>query len=148
MRYWTYRIIDSRGMEAVEYTGTGIEKEKDARKTAVNDVQKALSCACEDMSALFPVTIVLRVHTDEMTTTLGEERYNKKEISGFGKEKDLSFGELLTLAKENYAKGGDVIYECWDQNFYDDYVKECGPVKRKDVKKLFSLLKEILKNNI
>jgi hypothetical protein len=139
MEYWTYRIKDSRGEEVIDYIGKDLKTEKEARLAAIGDVQTALKRACKDVEALFPVTMIMQFHEeDDMIVPLGAERYSKKEVSEFGKGEDLSLGELLTLAKENYNEGGDAVYECWDQNFYDDYVKECGPVRREDVKSLFS----------
>ena len=143
MEYWTYRIKDSRGEEVIDYIGKDLKTEKEARLAAIGDVQTALKRAHKSVGALFPVTMIVQLHKEDgMIVPLGIERYSKKEASEFGKGEDLSLGELLTLAKENYNEGGDAVYECWDQNFYDDYVKECGPVRRKDVKKLFSSLKD------
>ena len=30
------------------------------------------------------------------------------------------------MARENYAKGGDVVVECWEKYQFEDYVKMFG----------------------
>ena len=34
------------------------------------------------------------------------------------------------MARENYAKGGDVVVECWEKYQFEDYVKLFGSVTR------------------
>lgn len=40
----------------------------------------------------------------------------------------LTFAELMTLARENYNKGGDGYVECWDERTFAYFVKEFGPI--------------------
>ena len=34
------------------------------------------------------------------------------------------------MARENYAKGGDVMVECWEKYQFEDYVKLFGSVTK------------------
>ena len=34
------------------------------------------------------------------------------------------------MARENYAKGGDVVVECWEKYQFEDYVKLFGSVTK------------------
>ena len=34
------------------------------------------------------------------------------------------------MARENYAKGGDVVMECWEKYQFEDYVKLFGSVTK------------------
>ena len=140
MPYWTYTVKDSRKETVAENTST-FQCEKDARFSAVQDMKSLLASikkkdrAVEGIS--LPFFLTLTVHSPAFSSVMGTERYSAEEVTGYGKGKILSFGELLTIAKENYAKGGDTVYECWDQQTFDDYVKIAGPVRRRDVKGLF-----------
>ena len=88
-----------------------------------------------------PLTLTLTVCSGIASPlSVGDERYTEKEIAEYGQGDDLSFGELMSVAKDNYVRGGDAVYECWDQDIYDDYVKMFGPVKRKTVGRLFSTM--------
>ena len=49
----------------------------------------------------------------------------------------LTYDELMKLALENYSKGGDGIYECWDEQTYNDYVKEFGPITKTKARQMF-----------
>ena len=40
----------------------------------------------------------------------------------------MTYEELRAFAKENYTKGGDGVYECWDKEAFDDWVHEFGPI--------------------
>lgn len=57
--------------------------------------------------------------------------------------KALSYEELIKYAKEHYTKGGDGIYECWDQRTFDDYVKMFGPITKRIALGMFKLEREI-----
>lgn len=51
--------------------------------------------------------------------------------------KPLSYDEVIALAKEHYAKGGDGVYECWDRRVYDEYVSMFGPIYKSHLLKMF-----------
>ena len=53
------------------------------------------------------------------------------------KTKHLTYDELMALALENYSKGGDATYECWDQQTFDDYVQQFGPMTKTKALKMF-----------
>ena len=53
--------------------------------------------------------------------------------------KALSYEELIAFAKENYTKGGDGIYECWDERTYNDYVSEFGNITQTKAREMFRL---------
>ena len=55
----------------------------------------------------------------------------------------LTFEELWELAQKYYTKGGDSIVECWDKNTFNDYVKEFGPITKKDALAMFKRQKSI-----
>jgi len=52
-------------------------------------------------------------------------------------EKALTYEEFITLAKENYTKGGDVAVECWERYQFEDYVKLFGPVTKTKALQMF-----------
>ncbi len=49
----------------------------------------------------------------------------------------LTYDEFTALAQENYAKGGNVGVECWDEEIFDYYVKEFGPVTKTKALRMF-----------
>ena len=49
----------------------------------------------------------------------------------------LTYEELMALALENYSKGGDATYECWDQQTFNDYVNQFGPMTKTKALKMF-----------
>lgn len=145
MKYWTYIVKDQSGHVVAEYTDKDTKKEQDSRKNAVKVMQALISNRERELNPFHkadpPFTLVITVHTDTcQPLRMGAETYSEKEILEYGTGEDLSLGELLSLAKDNYAKGGDTVYECWDQRYYDDYVSMFGPVRRRDVGNLFRTL--------
>ena len=148
MKYWTYVITDADGKKVAEHAGKSYPKEQDARSAAAK-VMKALLVNNEKMlnpfhRAVPPFVLELTVRDDSdlaVSQSVGMERYSEKEVREYGTGEDLSLGELLSIAKDNYTKGGDTVYECWDQQFYDDYVGISGPVKRQDTDWLFSMFR-------
>ena len=46
--------------------------------------------------------------------------------------KYVTFDELMKLAMQHYNEGGDGIVECWDEDTFNRYVEEVGPMTRKD----------------
>ena len=55
------------------------------------------------------------------------------------KAKSLTYDELIEYARKHYNKGGDSVYECWDENTYNYYVKEFGPITKTGALKMFKL---------
>ena len=51
--------------------------------------------------------------------------------------KPLTYEELISLALEHYEKGGDGVYECWDESAFNEYVNLFGPIYKKDALKMF-----------
>ena len=144
MKYWNYIIADSNGEMVANYTGTIIKKEQEARKAAIEKMRTILmKLTRQDNPApeAPPFTLELTFHDNpSYSLPMGKERYTEKEIMEYGKGGLLSFGELMSLAKDNWSKGGDGIYECWDQRTFDDYIKEAGPISREDAFHLFALM--------
>lgn len=51
--------------------------------------------------------------------------------------KGLTYEELIQLALDNYEKGGDTVYECWDKQQYQGYVDQFGPLTKTRAMKIF-----------
>lgn len=51
----------------------------------------------------------------------------------------MTYEELIQFALENYTKGGDSVYECWDEQVFNEYVQEFGPITRKKALEMFDL---------
>ncbi len=49
----------------------------------------------------------------------------------------LSYEELIEYARQHYNKGGDGIFECWDQNTYNEYVSMFGPITKRKALQMF-----------
>lgn len=81
----------------------------------------------------------------ERTTDISEladrwiQGYFGKNARQVTKEFPITYREFLALALENYTKGGDTFYECWEEYQFDDYVKEFGPMTRSDALEMFRL---------
>lgn len=60
-------------------------------------------------------------------------------------KKALTYDELIDLAKKNYNKGGDGVFECWDERTFNEYVKEFGQLTKTSALKMFRLNYEIEK---
>ena len=57
--------------------------------------------------------------------------------------KPMTYEELMAFALENYTKGGDSTYECWDKKAFDEYVQEFGPMTKAKALAMFKLDLEI-----
>lgn len=53
----------------------------------------------------------------------------------------LTYEEFIALGKENYTKGGDVVYECWERYEFEEYVKMFGAMTEEKAMSLFRLYK-------
>lgn len=51
--------------------------------------------------------------------------------------KELTWKEFYKLALKNYENGGDGIVECWDENTFNEYVAEFGPITEKVARDMF-----------
>jgi hypothetical protein len=52
----------------------------------------------------------------------------------------MDYQELMALARTYYNKGGDVVYECWDEQTLRDFEKEFRrPMTKQDALNLFEL---------
>lgn len=51
----------------------------------------------------------------------------------------LTWAEFYDFALKNYANGGDVIVECWDENEFNEYVETFGPITYEIAKSIFNL---------
>ena len=52
----------------------------------------------------------------------------------------LSYEKFRALAKKCYMEGGDIVYECWDEAQFNEYVAENGPMTKAAALDLFSML--------
>ena len=43
----------------------------------------------------------------------------------------MSYKEFISYAKQNYSRGGDCVVECWDEQGFNEFCKEFGPMTRK-----------------
>ncbi len=51
--------------------------------------------------------------------------------------KALTYDELMAYARKHYNKGGDGVYECWDENTYNEYVEMFGPITKSKALAMF-----------
>lgn len=79
-----------------------------------------------------------KAHDDWMETAIDE--YEKNEPVAEDKEtaeQGLTFEELMNLAKKHYNNGGDGVVECWDENTYNTYIDQFGPITEKVAFQIF-----------
>ncbi len=58
-------------------------------------------------------------------------------------KKSLNWKEFYKLALRNYENGGDGIVECWDENTFNEYVKEFGPITEKVALDMFDTADQV-----
>ncbi|MGM9540140.1 hypothetical protein [Anaerovibrio sp.] len=51
--------------------------------------------------------------------------------------KYLTYEEFTNLAREWYRWGGATFYECWDENAFNEYVKEFGRISKTRALRMF-----------
>ena len=56
--------------------------------------------------------------------------------------KALTYEEFITLAKENYTKGGNVAVESWERYQFYEYVKMFGSVTKTKALRMFRQWRE------
>lgn len=49
----------------------------------------------------------------------------------------MSYEELMKFALEHYRNGGDGVYECWDEQTYNEYVSEYGQITKEIALEMF-----------
>lgn len=60
--------------------------------------------------------------------------------------KGLTYQELMEYAKKHYAKGGDTIFECWDEKTFNEYVQMFGEITKRKALSMFKLDYELRKD--
>ena len=60
--------------------------------------------------------------------------------------KPLTWKEFYKLALRNYENGGDGVVECWDENTFNEYVAEFGPITEKIAHEMFETAMDIYKD--
>ena len=60
--------------------------------------------------------------------------------------KTLTWKEFYKLALRNYENGGDGIVECWDENTFNEYVAEFGPITEKTAHEMFDTAMDIYRD--
>lgn len=78
---------------------------------------------------------------------------NKRDIEKWNREFDkwyntveethdevLTYIDFKELAIKYYNEGGDAYCECWDENDYDEYVDEFGPITKHDALDMFGVM--------
>ena len=58
-------------------------------------------------------------------------------------KKSLNWKEFYKLALRNYENGGDGIVECWDENTFNKYVNEFGPITEKAALGMFDTYEQV-----
>lgn len=59
------------------------------------------------------------------------------------KNTNLTYEQFQKLAMQNYNKGGDGYVECWDEQMFNYYVSECGPITKAGAMRMFQQAYEI-----
>lgn len=75
---------------------------------------------------------------------VNKKQAEKKPIA----KKGMTFEQLIELAKKHYNEGGDGIVECWDQNTYDEYVRQFGPITKKVANQLIGIKPKRSRKNV
>ena len=55
--------------------------------------------------------------------------------------KALTFEGLMDYARANYNKGGDTVFECWDEKFFQEYTQMFGPITKSRARQMFRVYK-------
>lgn len=58
----------------------------------------------------------------------------------------MTWKEFYKLALRNYKNGGDGIVECWDENTFNEYVAEFGPITEKVAQEMFDTAMDIYRD--
>lgn len=74
---------------------------------------------------------------NKWTQSVNNQRKETKEM------KTLTWKEFYKLALRNYENGGDGIVECWDEDTFNEYVSEFGPITEKIALDMFDTAEEV-----
>lgn len=55
----------------------------------------------------------------------------------------MTYEELMALALKHYNEGGDGVYECWDEQTFNDYVAEHGVITEEVALKMFGIWESV-----
>lgn len=55
----------------------------------------------------------------------------------------MTYEELMALALKHYNEGGDGVYECWDRQTFNEYVKVHGKITKKIAFEMFGVYKSV-----
>ena len=55
----------------------------------------------------------------------------------------MTYKELMAFALKYYAFGGDGVYECWDEQTFNDYVAEHGAITEEVALKMFGVWESV-----
>ena len=56
--------------------------------------------------------------------------------------KIMNYKQFQEFAMKNYAKGGDCVVECWDEESFRAYCEEFGPMTEEKAFSLFRLYRD------
>lgn len=62
--------------------------------------------------------------------------------------KGLTYEELMEYAKQHYNKGGDSVYECWDERTYNEYVEMFGEITKRKALAMFRIDYEVTRDQM
>lgn len=62
--------------------------------------------------------------------------------------KGLTYEELMEYAKQHYNKGGDSVYECWDERTYNEYVEMFGEITKRKALAMFRIDYEVTRDRM
>lgn len=62
--------------------------------------------------------------------------------------KALSYKEFMEYSFQHYNKGGDGYYECWDQQEFDNYVKQFGEITKSRALKMYKTSASITRDRM
>lgn len=55
----------------------------------------------------------------------------------------MTYTELMEYAKKHYCQGGDSVYECWDENTFNEYVELFGEMTQKKADAMFEMYADV-----
>lgn len=62
-------------------------------------------------------------------------------------ERALTYEEFIALAKANYAKGGEIFVECWDERTFSYFTENFGQITESRALATFARLPQCLMNH-
>ena len=55
----------------------------------------------------------------------------------------MTYKEFKAFGKANYCNGGDVIFECWEESDFNEYVNEFGEMTKENAENLCGMYKSV-----